>query len=45
MHVAALCSAAVGVLGAIVAFAFLPGRRAAATMNTQPVEPVKEMAG
>jgi EmrB/QacA subfamily drug resistance transporter len=45
MHIAALCSAAVGVLGAIVAVAFLPGRRAEATMNTQPVEQVKEMAG
>jgi len=45
MHIAALCSAAVGVLGAVVAFAFLPGRRGEATMNTQPVEPAKEMAG
>jgi MFS family permease len=45
MHIAALCSAAVGVLGAVVAVAFLPGRRGEATMNTQPVEPVKEMAG
>ena len=45
MHVAALCSAAVGLLGAVVAFAFLPGRRGEVTMNPQPVEPVKEMAG
>jgi DHA2 family integral membrane protein (MFS transporter) len=45
MHVAALCSAAVGVLGAVVAFAFLPGRRGEVTMSTQPVEPMKEMAG
>jgi len=49
MHIAALCSAGVGVLGALVAFAFLPGRRGQATMNgttnAQHVEPAKEMAG
>lgn len=45
MHVAALCSAGVGLLGAIVAFAFLPGRRGEVTMNPQVVEPVREMAG
>jgi hypothetical protein len=29
MHITALCSAGVGLLGAIVAFTFLPGRRPA----------------
>jgi MFS family permease len=45
MHITALCSAGVGLAGALVAFAFLPGRRPAATLGDNMDAREKEMAG